>query len=71
MAFYTCDSCLFSFERRGPVDSCPDCGRGNVREATVEEQAEVIRNRKELNDSVHRQKGGSDSSGKVDYRSEQ
>ncbi len=47
MAFYTCDACKFSFERKGPVDACPDCGRSNIREATIEEQAAVMRYRAE------------------------
>jgi hypothetical protein len=49
MAFYTCEKCLFSFERRGPVEACPDCGRENLRDATTEEIAELKNNRMELN----------------------
>jgi uncharacterized Zn finger protein (UPF0148 family) len=45
MAFYTCGSCMFSFERRGAVSDCPHCGRETVREVTAEEVVEVLRNR--------------------------
>ncbi|GHU79644.1 hypothetical protein FACS1894191_2910 [Clostridia bacterium] len=47
MAIYTCGKCLFTFERRGEVDSCPDCGHSNVRLATEEEITEYKRNREE------------------------
>jgi rRNA maturation endonuclease Nob1 len=37
---YACDNCKFLFQRVGEVDSCPDCGKQTVREATAEERAE-------------------------------
>ena len=40
---YCCDNCHFIFKRVGAVDSCPDCGKPHVREATAEEREEYIR----------------------------
>ncbi|MDR1321474.1 MAG: SseB family protein [Gracilibacteraceae bacterium] len=37
---YTCDKCRFIFERTGQVDSCPDCGKPSIREATPNEREE-------------------------------
>ena len=34
MAIYTCDACLFTFERKEEPISCPDCGKERLREAT-------------------------------------
>jgi len=36
---YTCNACHFTFYRVGEVESCPDCGKPALREATGEEQA--------------------------------
>jgi uncharacterized Zn finger protein (UPF0148 family) len=41
---YACEHCRFVFERVGPVESCPDCGKPVVREATAEEKAEYHKN---------------------------
>jgi uncharacterized Zn finger protein (UPF0148 family) len=42
---YACEHCRFVFERVGPVESCPDCGKPVVREATDAEKAEYQKNR--------------------------
>jgi rRNA maturation endonuclease Nob1 len=44
---YICDKCLFIFERVGEVDSCPDCGIPNIREATEMEKEEFAETRAE------------------------
>ena len=43
---YACDNeiCRFIFERAGAVDSCPDCGKSAIREATEAEQEEYRKN---------------------------
>ena len=43
MAIYICSKCRFCFERRGPVDACPNCGHKMVRGATKEEKLEYKR----------------------------
>jgi rubrerythrin len=48
VAVYVCSKCLFSFERAGNVENCPDCGAENVRFATEAEKAEYQRVREEL-----------------------
>jgi ssDNA-binding Zn-finger/Zn-ribbon topoisomerase 1 len=35
---YTCGSCRFTFSRVSQVESCPDCGKPHVREATDKEK---------------------------------
>jgi len=45
---YCCDKCLFTFERAGSVDSCPDCGYREVRPANEDEQAQYFRIKAEL-----------------------
>ena len=49
LAVYICTNqkCLFTFERTGPVDACPDCGSVNVRFADDGEIKEYRRNRDE------------------------
>ncbi len=54
MVYYTCCKCRFTFERVGEVDSCPDCAHPNVRNATGEEIAELLRNRAEFEDAKSR-----------------
>ncbi|MDR1321480.1 MAG: hypothetical protein LBK56_08675 [Gracilibacteraceae bacterium] len=44
---YTCDKCRFIFERTGQVDSCPNCGKPSIREATPDEREEFKKNRAE------------------------
>lgn len=44
---YTCARCLFTFERSGNVDLCPDCGSPNVCHATDDEVAEHKRNKEQ------------------------
>jgi rRNA maturation endonuclease Nob1 len=39
---YICDKCLFIFERVGEVDSCPDCGGPDIREATETEKGKFV-----------------------------
>jgi len=41
---YFCEKCLFIFKRTGPVETCPDCGSPNVRDANVDEKAEYEKN---------------------------
>jgi len=48
LTIYVCDKCGFCFERTGAVDSCPDCGRGSVRDADAGEIQEYKRIRAEL-----------------------
>jgi len=45
MTIYCCNHCRFVFERVGKVESCPDCGKPAVREATDEEKDEYRKNR--------------------------
>jgi len=42
---YTCNRCHFTFKRFGEPETCPDCGKLSVREATKKEIAEYIKNR--------------------------
>ena len=44
---YTCSSCRFTFSRVGDVESCPDCGKPFIREATDKEKAEYLRYQEE------------------------
>ena len=44
---YTCNSCLFTFRRAGKVETCPDCGKPAVREATKKEITEYRKNQDE------------------------
>ena len=44
---YTCNHCRFTFRRTGVVETCPDCGKPAVREATEREKAEYKKNRAE------------------------
>lgn len=37
MKVYHCENCHFTFCREGKVDSCPDCGKPNIRPATEQE----------------------------------
>ena len=41
-----CEKCRFVFEGIRLLESCPDCGSGPVRRATVEEAADYVGNRK-------------------------
>ena len=41
---YTCNKCLFTFERVGEVITCPDCGKEAIREASDSEKEEFHRN---------------------------
>ena len=41
---YICNVCLFTFERTGNVETCPDCSKLNLREATVSEKDEFHKN---------------------------
>lgn len=47
MAYYVCGKCHFCFERRGPVENCPDCGQIYIRDAEDDEIAEYVRNHAE------------------------
>ncbi len=48
MGYYICDACRFQFEDTSQPDSCPDCGKDEVREATEQEKAEYIKLQKEM-----------------------
>lgn len=41
---YTCNACRFTFKRIGDVETCPDCGKPALREATKEEKEEFLKN---------------------------
>jgi len=49
LAVYVCANrkCLFTFERTGSVEVCPDCGHINVRYANDDEVEEYRKNREE------------------------
>ena len=51
MAYYTCGKCRFTFERKGAVDSCPDCAHPNVVEATGEDITQFLYNQAEFAES--------------------
>jgi len=42
--FYTCCKCHYTFPVVGEVNSCPDCGKTEIREATEQEQAGLLDN---------------------------
>ena len=42
----TCEKCRFVFESIRPLDACPDCAKGPVREATNAEKTEYKDNRR-------------------------
>ena len=56
MAVYTCGKCHFIFERSGPVDTCPNCGKAYVLEATAEEIAQYRINKTEIAENIPEQK---------------
>ena len=37
---YTCNECHFTFSRVGKIETCPDCGKPFIREATEKEKRE-------------------------------
>lgn len=37
---YVCDNCHFLFSRMSPIETCPDCGKENIRPASAEEVQE-------------------------------
>lgn len=44
MPVYYYKKCGFTFKREGKVESCPDCGKPDVRPALEQEIAEFYRN---------------------------
>lgn len=52
MAYFTCGSrsCRFTFVRTEEPDSCPDCGKSFIRDATEEEIAEYKENHRKPSD---------------------
>lgn len=60
---YTCSSCRFTFSRVGEVESCPDCGKPFIREATDKEKDEYkkYQNEREKNDKTGDDCGWGDS----------
>ena len=53
---YCCNSCGFTFQRRGEVDDCPICSKSFIREATVEEKTEYQKTYSDTDnaDNIHR-----------------
>ena len=49
---YTCNSCRFTFSRVGEVQSCPDCGKPSIREATDKEKEDYIKYREDENNKL-------------------
>ena len=43
MPIYHCTNCHFTFKREGMVESCPDCGKPDIRPATEAEIEEFQR----------------------------
>ena len=41
---YTCTQCHFTFHRTSTVETCPDCGKADLREATDKEKNEYKKN---------------------------
>lgn len=37
---YFCNHCHFLFSRVSPIETCPDCGKENIRPASQAEQKE-------------------------------
>ena len=44
MPIYHCKNCGFTFKRQGEMDTCPDCGKKDVREALPVEVEEFKKN---------------------------
>ena len=44
---YTCSSSRFTFSRVGEIETCPDCGKPFLREATAKEKAEYLKYQEE------------------------
>ena len=44
---YTCNHCRFTFRWTGEIETCPDCGKPAVREATEKEKDEYRKNQAE------------------------
>jgi len=40
MTVYTCNSCLYIFKQKSKPQTCPDCGKPEVRTAVLSEQEE-------------------------------
>lgn len=55
MAIYVCGKCRFCFERKGSIESCPDCAHTFILDATEDEILEYKRNLAEFG-SDHKQK---------------
>ena len=53
---YTCNSCRFTFSRVGEVQSCPDCGKPSIREATEKEKEDYKKYREEEDDKKRSKK---------------
>lgn len=47
MPVYHCKNCGFTFKREGRQESCPDCGKPEVRPALKEEIEEYKKNQSE------------------------
>ena len=48
---YTCNHCLFTFNRTKNIETCPDCGKADIREATEKEKNEYKKNRAEFDEA--------------------
>jgi uncharacterized Zn finger protein (UPF0148 family) len=40
---YACEKCGFIFSRTGGAESCPSCGRPEIREANERERAQYVK----------------------------
>lgn len=48
MPIYYCKNCGFTFKRVGKVETCPDCGKPDVRLALEHEVSEFQKNQREF-----------------------
>ena len=53
---YTCEKCRFTFRRSKEAETCPDCGKPAVREATEKEKDEYMKNQAEYEKTEKRNK---------------
>ena len=60
---YTCNHCRFTFRRTGVVDTCPDCGKSAVREATEKEKDEYLKNQAEYEQAEDKNKPHNEDGG--------
>lgn len=44
MPIYFCKNCGFTFKRESKIDTCPDCGKADVRQALPSEVEKFKKN---------------------------